>query len=35
MKKEELLTYFGQLVPNGNWKRLGITFQTKIGRAHV
>lgn len=29
MKKEELLTYFGQLVPNGNWKRLGITFQTK------
>ena len=23
MKKEELLSYFTQLVPDGNWKRIG------------
>ena len=29
MKKEELLSYFTQLVPDGNWKRLGTTFRTE------
>ena len=29
MQKEELLAYFSQLVPDGNWKRLGTTFQTQ------
>ena len=26
MKKEELLSYFTQLVPDGNWKGIGYTW---------
>lgn len=29
MNKEEVLDYLNGLVPDGNWKRLGTTFQTK------
>ncbi len=29
MQKEELLAYFRQFVPDGNWKRLGMPFQTQ------
>ena len=29
MNKDELLDYYQHLVPDGNWQRLGTTFQTE------
>lgn len=29
MNKKELVEYFEQLVPDGNWNRMGMTFQTE------
>ncbi|MDE7327200.1 MAG: hypothetical protein K2N63_13155 [Lachnospiraceae bacterium] len=34
MDKEVLIQYFEQLVPDGNWNRMGMTFQTEKTKYH-